>query len=171
MSPRMIIIAGPNGAGKSTFAATFLSATAPSPRFVDADAIAAALPQLPHQVAAIRAGRAMLRELDSLAAARRSFAFETTLAGRTLVHRLRAWRSSGYHTCLLFLSLPAPELAIARVRQRIRQGGHGVEETVIRQRFSAGARNFQRLYRHEVDAWIRFDSSGSVPILTDWSSR
>lgn len=170
MPPRIIIIAGPNGAGKTTFAGTFLPAAGGCTHFVDADAIEAALPPVPQQVPAIRAGRAMLRELDAHADARRDFAFETTLSGRTLVHRFRRWRHDGYHLCLFFLQLPTPEVAIGRVRQRVLQGGHGVDEADVRRRFLAGRRNFHQLYRHEVDAWIRFDSAGSVPIAIDWSA-
>jgi hypothetical protein len=62
--PRAIIIAGPNGAGKTTFAREFLPVEAQCPVFVNADLIAAGLSPFAPEVAAIKAGRIMLAEID-----------------------------------------------------------------------------------------------------------
>jgi predicted ABC-type ATPase len=35
--------------------------------------------------------------------------------------------SKGYEVKLFFLNLPSPEIAIARVCQRVREGGHNVQ--------------------------------------------
>ena len=163
----MIIIAGPNGAGKTTFAREFLPAEAGLPVFVNADLIAEGLSPFHPELAAIRAGRLMLQEIDAHAVAGRSFAFETTLAGHTYLQRIDAWRKDGYVVELLFLSLPSPEEAIRRVAERVKQGGHSVAEDVIRRRFDAGRRNFLQIYRHRVDYWMWFDNSGDEPILIE----
>ena len=163
----MIIIAGPNGAGKTTFAREFLPAEAGLPVFVNADLIAAGLSPFHPELAAIRAGRLMLQEIDAHAAAGRSFAFETTLAGHTYLRRIDAWRKDGYVVALVFLSLPSPEEAIRRVAERVKQGGHAVAEDIIRRRFDAGLQNFLQIYRHHADYWIRFDNSGDGPILIE----
>ena len=76
-----------------------------------------------------------------------SFAFKTTLLGRSGARIIPLWRMAGYHVKLIFLSLPAADLAIARVLSRVAQGGHDVPEEVIRGRFDAGLRNFQQIYR------------------------
>jgi predicted ABC-type ATPase len=47
---------------------------------------------------------------------------------------------------LIFLSLPNPEIAIARVAARVAQGGHDVASAVVRRRFESGLRNFQDIY-------------------------
>lgn len=164
---RVIIIAGPNGAGKTTFAREFLPAEAGLPVFVNADLIAAGFSPFNPEVSAMRAGRLMLQEIDAHAEAGRSFAFETTLAGRSYVRRIDRWRKDGYTVALIFLSLPSPEEAIRRVAARVEQGGHGVAEDVIRRRFAAGVRHFLKTYRHRVDYWIWFDNSGLKPVLID----
>ncbi len=87
---KVIVIAGPNGAGKTTFAREFLPKEAGVPLFVNADLIAAGLSPFDPDAAAFRAGRLMLDEIDAHAAAGRSFAFETTLAGHTLSAAHRA---------------------------------------------------------------------------------
>lgn len=89
---KVVIIAGPNGAGKTTFAREFLPAEVGLPLFVNADLIAAGLSPFRPELAAIRAGRLMLQEIDAHAAAGRSFAFETTLAGTSYLRRIDRWR-------------------------------------------------------------------------------
>jgi predicted ABC-type ATPase len=61
-----------------------------------------------------------------------SFAFETMLAGRNYARAIPDWRASGYRVTLHFLSLASPEIAIARVAERVRQGGHAIPDHVIR---------------------------------------
>lgn len=164
---KVVIIAGPNGAGKTTFATEFLPFEAGCPIFINADLIAAGLSPFNPEAAAFRAGRMMLEEIDRHGAEGRSFAFETTLAGRAYVGRIAKWRAAGYTVKLMFLSLRSPEEAIARVAMRVRQGGHDVPPEIIRRRFAKGMRNFLELYRREVDYWQRFDNSGPVPQLLD----
>ena len=65
---------------------------------------------------------------------------------------------------LIFLRLPTPEDAIARVARRVSEGGHDVPEAVIRRRFHAGWRNFEEIYRELVDAWAVYDNSGGAPM-------
>jgi len=165
---RVLIIAGPNGAGKTTFAREFLPNEANCPAFINADLIAAGLSPFSPEHAAIKAARLMLREMDEYTSQGVSFAFETTLAGRSYLNRIRNWRTAGYRVSLYFLMLDSPELAIARVAERVRQGGHNVPEPVIRRRFAAGLRNFQNIYRSCVDDWILFDNSGEEPLLIEW---
>lgn len=168
---RVFIIAGPNGAGKTTLAREFLPREGDCPTFVNADLIAEGLSPFRPNVAAVRSGRVMLAEILRHVRAGRSFAFETTLSGRGHLRRIRDWRADGYRVTLVFLALPSADEAIRRVAERVRQGGHGVPEDVIRRRFASGWSNFRRLYRHEVDEWFLYDNSGSRPVLVERGSR
>ena len=169
--PRVIIIAGPNGAGKTTFAREFLPHEADCPAFVNADLIAAGLSPFQPEVAALRAGRLMLREIKAKASAGESFAFETTLAGRSYIRQISLWRASGYWVEIFFLSLASVEIALARVKERVAQGGHDVPETVIRRRFGAGLANFRRVFAPLVDGWKLYDNSGPEPVLLEWGEK
>ena len=160
---RIFIIAGPNGAGKTTFATEFLPNEADCPLFINADLIAAGLnPPDPHLVS-FQAGRRMLEQIHEHVLRGESFAFETTLSSRNYVRHILRWREQGYRVKLFFLQLPTPEMATARVAQRVREGGHDVPEEVIRRRFDAGRRNFEQVYRDLVDGWILYDNSGDEP--------
>ena len=167
---RILMIAGPNGAGKTTFAREYLPQEADCPVFVNADLIAAGLSPFRPDAAALRAGRLMLSEISRYADAGVSFGFETTLAGRGYAQRIPIWQKAGYRVKLIFLHLDRPETAIARVAERVRQGGHSVPEAVIRRRFHAGKQNFSELYRKLVDSWALYNNSGERPTLIDWSS-
>ena len=160
---RIFIIAGPNGAGKTTFATEFLPNEADCPLFINADIIAAELnPSEPHLVA-FQAGRLVLNQIREHVRKGESFAFETTLSGRGYARHIPRWRERGYRVKLFFLWLPTPEMAIARVAQRVLEGGHNVPEAVLRRRFEAGWSNFEGIYRDLVDGWILYDNSGDEP--------
>lgn len=161
----ILIIAGPNGAGKTTFAREFLLNEANCPTFINADLIAAGLNPLQPEREAIAAGRMMLEMIRTRVGNGESFAFETTLSGRTYASMIPGWREQGYRVRLLFLRLSSPESAIERVRQRVVEGGHNIPENVIHRRFDAGFRNFETIYRDLVDEWSLYDSSGGSPTL------
>ncbi|MGJ7565020.1 zeta toxin family protein [Variovorax sp. GB1R11] len=166
--PKIVVIAGPNGAGKTTFARAFLPQEAQTQRFINADLIAAGLSPFAPEAEAIKAGRLMLDEIAACVRRRESFAFETTLSGLGYLRHLGEWRKAGYHVSLFFLALPTAEFAVARVAERVRQGGHHIPEDVIRRRFEAGRRNFDERYRGAVDAWALYDNAGEEPTLIEW---
>ena len=171
MTKKIIVIAGPNGAGKTTFARSFLPEEAQCKRFINADLIAAGLSPFAPETAALKAGRLMLAEIDECVRRGESFAFETTLSGRAYLGRVKQWRELGYHVSLFFLRLPDAETAIARVAERVRQGGHDIPEDVIRRRFAAGLDNFENVYKVAVDAWAEFDNVGEEPTLLQWGEN
>lgn len=160
-APLVVVIAGPNGAGKSTMAPRLLQEALTVREFVNVDPIATGLSAFRPQSMAMAAGRVMLGRLKALAAAQEDFAFETTLASRSFVPWLGRLRTSSYRVHLAFLSLPDADLAVARVAERVRQGGHDVSEGVIRRRFNAGLRNFFALYQGLADTWQMFDNSAA----------
>ena len=59
-------------------------------------------------------------------------------------------------------------MAIERVATRVVQGGgHHVPEAIIRRRFEAGMRNFNKIYKSLVDAWTLYDNSGEAPDMIE----
>src|SRR5262245_57181479 len=125
-SPRVVVLAGPNGAGKTTASRTLLADTLGLLTFVNADVIAQGLAGFDPASAAVEASRIMLERLYTLAAQGADFAFETTLAARSLAGWLQTLKGTGYTVDLVYFWLASPELAVARVAQRVSQGGHHV---------------------------------------------
>ena len=165
MAPNLYIVAGPNGAGKTTFAGEFLSNYAECLEFVNADLIAGGLsPFYPERVA-IRAGRLMLEQIRLLASQNCDFGFETTLAGKSYVRFLTNPKAQGYRIHLYFLWIKNVDIAIERIADRVRRGGHSVPEDVVRRRFNRGLPNLFNLYRSLLDFWIIFDNSTETPSI------
>jgi predicted ABC-type ATPase len=157
--PTVIVLAGPNGAGKTTASRALLADTLGVMNFVNADVIAQGLAGFDPDSTAIEAGRIMLERLHDLTSRRVDFAFETTLAARSPAGWLEGLREDGYEVKLFYFWLQTEELAVARVAQRVRLGGHDIPEETIRRRHAGSARNFFHLYRPIVSAWKVFDNS------------
>jgi predicted ABC-type ATPase len=165
-SPQVVIIAGPNGAGKSTLAPILLRDTFGLLEYVNADPIALGLSAFDSASMSFEAGRIMLDRLRSLAKHRKNFALETTLASRSYASWVKRLRESGYRFHMVFLWLSSIELAIHRVEERVRSGGHSVPDEVIRRRYDRGLTNFFNLYQPLADTWVAYDNSGSgAPLL------
>ena len=166
-SPRCIIIAGPNGAGKTTFAREFLPRDADVVHFVNADLLAAGLSPLKPDLAALKAGKLFLGELDRLAKARQDFAFESTLSGLAYLTRLKQWKAAGYRIEIIFLRLASTQLALRRITARVKQGGHNVPRADVLRRYVRGWKNFETAYKPLADAWRVYDNSGGKPELME----
>ena len=50
-------------------------------------------------------------------------------------------------------------LAVARVRDRVQQGGHDIPLDTIQRRYQTGLRNFFALYQPLADLWHFYDNS------------
>jgi predicted ABC-type ATPase len=124
--PTIYLIAGCNGAGQTTFAKEFLPHEVKCLRFYNADELARGLSPLDPSAAAIRAGRLLLAEIRNSVQRKETFALESTLSGKTYARLLEHALSVGYAIELHYLWLSTPDQAVARVRRRVRMGGHNV---------------------------------------------
>jgi predicted ABC-type ATPase len=167
--PRCIIIAGPNGAGKTTFAREYLPTDAGVVHFVNADLLAAGLSPLKPELAALKAGKLLLAELDRLAKSRQDFAFESTLSGLIYLSRIKLWKSAGYRIEIIFLRLASVQLALRRITARVKQGGHDIPRADVLRRFNRGWKNFEASYKPLADSWAVYDNSGDSPVLLEKS--
>ena len=152
--PNLFVMAGPNGAGKSTTAKLILTGARSVEEFVNADVV-----QAERGVSEIEAGRIVLRRLDELTAQKRDMAFETTLASAGLKSRIAAMREAGYLFHLIYVWLPAADVAVRRVAARVRSGGHHIPEEVIRRRYGRSLDNFFNDYMPIADSWMMVDNS------------
>lgn len=154
----MVILAGPNGAGKSTSAPYILRKTLKVSEFVNADAIASGLSGFAPESVAFEAGRILLRRIRDLINEGSSFAFETTLASKTLKNLILEALHAGYEVQLVYLALPSAEVAAKRVASRVLSGGHDIPRDVIHRRFHRSLVNLFSLYMPIVSRWQILDS-------------
>ncbi|HEY3245411.1 MAG TPA: zeta toxin family protein [Phycisphaerae bacterium] len=163
--PQIIVLGGPNGAGKTTSARRLLPASLALEQFVNADLIARGLSPFAPESTAIQAGKLMLQRIRSLAERRESFAFETTLGSRTFARFLAEQIESGYFVHIIYVWLRSSALAISRVAERVRRGGHSVPDDVVARRFERGLRNFFEIYMPLASQWTLCDNSGRELVL------
>lgn len=135
--------------------------------FINADLIAGGISPLSPSLAAVTAGRLVLRELDRLVEARADFSFESTLSGLQYAKRIANWKDLGYSIEIVYLRLASPKLALSRVEARVRQGGHGVPRADILRRFKRGWANFRKIYQPLADRWAIYENSESIPRLLE----
>jgi predicted ABC-type ATPase len=102
--------------------------------------------------------RALVREGQS-------FAFESTLSGKTLVPLLKECKANRWRITLYYFWLPSPELSIARVARRVSHGGHHIPSEVIYRRFKTGLWNMRHLYLPLADNAEIYDNSDRERIL------
>ncbi|MCU0340310.1 MAG: zeta toxin family protein [Spirosomaceae bacterium] len=165
--PQLYIIAGPNGAGKTTAAMTILPEVLHCDEFVNADAIAVGLSPFQPEKVAMEAGRLMLQRIDTLLNQGVDFAIETTLSTKSYANFIRKAKTKGYEVTMLFLWLNSVELAKARVKKRVLQGGHNIPTDVIERRYERGLRNFFTMFSKIVDNWLFYDNSSNLSIVAD----
>ncbi len=158
-NPSVIVLAGPNGAGKTTAAPLLLRQTLGVVEFVNADTIAQGLAAFDPDSVAFAAGSIMHARLRELAARRGDFAFETTLASRSLAPLVGGVDSHGPRVPFGVPLASHADFAVQRVADRDRMGGHNVPEATVRRRYDRGLRNFFQLYQRLATSWRMYDVS------------
>ena len=165
MGKSLYIIAGCNGAGKTTASYTVLPEILDCKEFVNADEIARGLSPFNPESTAIEAGKLMLQRINELLNKDDSFSIETTLSTKSYINLVRRAHAKGFIVKIVFFWLNSPELAMLRVAERVRNGGHGIAEHIIRRRYASGIINLFNLYMKEVDHWVIFDNSDNPRCL------
>ena len=157
---RLYIIAGPNGAGKTTASYTILPEIFHCKEFINADEIARGISPFNSESVSIQAGKIMLERFSELLERGETFAIETTLSLKSYVKFIKRAKEREYEITLLFLWLNSPELAMTRVKTRVKEGGHNIPAEVIERRYYTGLKNLFHLYIPIVNNWLLVDNSG-----------
>ena len=158
---RLLVYAGPNGSGKSSLRDRSLAADAVE-LVIDPDRIAREINSLDPRSADQAAGREALSLFEQGLANGRSMSLETTLAGRSVLRRLREAKVAGYGVELRYVALDLVALNIQRVEARAALGGHFIAPDVIRRRHASSLANLADALAI-VDRAVLTDNSGLVP--------
>ncbi len=157
--PKLYILSGCNGSGKTTASYTLLPEMLECSQFVNSDEFAKSLSPFNPSQASVTASRFMLMKIRYLLDKRMDFSIETTLATRSLGGIIQEARELNYTITILYFWLNSPDLAVARVKDRVSAGGHNIPEPVIRRRYYMGLRYLFDTYIPLCDRWILADNS------------
>lgn len=165
--PYFIIIAGPNACGKSTTGSALVK-----DQFglaaIDPDVLArkyrSDFPELSDYSANLAAVIEAERRVWKALAAGKSVAVETVLSSDKYIGAIEIARDRGYETIFYFVTVRSADIAVARVKERVRLGGHDVPEAKIRERWKRTHTNCASIFT-KCDLAIAFDNSAADPLV------
>ena len=64
-----------------------------------------------------------------------SFNQETTLTGRSIFNTIKKTKRNKFYVRLVYIGLEDANLAVDRVKNRVKLGGHGIDEITVRRRY------------------------------------
>ena len=163
MEKVLYIIAGANGSGKSTLASELLPSE--SLEFLNADDIAREICPENIESVKIKAGKELLSRLEELFKSEKSFAIETTLAGKNHIKTIKKAKELNYKVVLVYSYLDSPTFCENRIKIRVLNGGHNIPKEDIERRFYRSKENFWKLYKGLADSWNLFYNGTSEYIL------
>lgn len=159
-SPVFFLIAGPNGAGKSTFRKRRIDPY--SLACIDPDEVALKIfkrhPRTKEE--ALTATMEATQRVKQLFIDGHTVCLESVFSD-TKGHKLeliQQAKSHGYKTCLIFIGIESSQLCIARVTERVNEGGHDVPDELIEERFPRCFENARKAISL-VDAALLVDNS------------
>lgn len=137
------VLAGANGSGKSTFYYKFLLDTGIP--FVNADEIARERYPQGTLEASQKAQSEAHETYHRLLKKGESFCYETVFSHDSKIEFIQEAKKRGYKVNLVYIHLENPDLNVARVFQRVSEGGHQVSEEKIRDRIPRTLAHIQRV--------------------------
>lgn len=132
--PTLVMLAGPNGSGKSTLYETRVKPSLAVP-FINADIIQRDELKDLDVAAAYKAAKIAADRRRDYLAARKSFATESVFSHTSKLDLIREAKGLGYRVLVFHVSVKDPKLSLARVAERVKEGGHDVPEDKIVARY------------------------------------
>ena len=164
-APRIYVLAGVNGAGKSSIGGAAIRDSGADYFNPDEAArkLVSANPALTQAGANAQAWQLGKRLLERAIAAGLNFAFETTLGANTMPRLLREAAEKGIEVYVWYAGLSSPALHIARVKARVRKGGHDIPEADIHRRYEHSRLNLIHLLPHLAALRVYDNSADADP--------
>ena len=168
-NPQLLIVGGPNGAGKSTFSGRLSPVGA---IVMDIDVITARVqaqlpPEVPIESIYFAVQSVFLDSVEEAIKKKQHFTIETNFRDNELMETISRFKQNGYHTKMIYMTLDGVEQSLARVKQRVSDGGHYVDEDSIRFNYTEGLKNLE-YFSNRFDSLEILDASkkpGQINLL------
>jgi predicted ABC-type ATPase len=160
---RITVVAGVNGAGKSSVAGErlrqaggeYFNPDEATRRFLTAS------PSMDLAEANSRAWSEGRKRLEDAIRDRADFTFETTLGGATITRLLLEALDQGLEVAVFYVGLERVDQHLARIRSRVRAGGHDIPEAKVRERYTSSLQNLVKLAPRLTELRV-FDNSAEA---------
>lgn len=162
-----IVIAGVNGAGKTTLFNT--NRMYEDMIRVNLDETVRSFGSWKNKDDVGKAGRICVQKIQDCIKQGLSFNQETTLCGKSILQNIRKAKSCGYRIELYYVGIASPELAIERVRERVRLGGHGIPEEDIEKRYYESLKNLSDIISL-CDKVVIFDNTDGFSKVAEYEN-
>ncbi|MFC2352897.1 zeta toxin family protein [Eikenella halliae] len=159
-----IFYCGTNGAGKSTLRGFNRDAVQ---IVIDSDHIAMKINPASPRSADFEAGKKAISLFRFALQNRVSFSMESTMSGRSILQRIKAAKEEGFYVRLNYIAVDSVDINIHRVAARVRNGGHFIDESTIRQRFKRSRENLLPALPFCDEVFV-YDNSTDKPELVFW---
>ncbi|MDO9237483.1 MAG: zeta toxin family protein [Aquabacterium sp.] len=163
--PRLFVLAGTNGAGKSSIGGETIRSRGGC--YFNPDEAAARIRQTQAHLSATQANSAAWHEgkrlLQHAIAHSLDYNFETTLGGHSFAKLLKEAARQGFEVRIWYVGLDSPERHLARVKARVKQGGHAIPESDIRRRFDQSRLQLISLLPHLTELRVYDNSVEACP--------
>ena len=160
------VFAGVNGAGKSTLYSTYKDLH--DEKRVNCDEIVTELGgDWRNNEDQFRAGKVAIKRIENYLSNGISFNQETTLASKVTIRYAERAKELGYTTELHFVYVESADVSIDRVNIRVRNGGHGIPEDVIRRRYLKSIANLKEAIKM-FDIVYVYDNTYQFKVLASY---
>ena len=139
------IFAGVNGAGKTTLYYNALEQNNDFGRRINIDEIVSAFGDWKNQKDQIRASKIAINLRNSYIKNSYDFNLETTLCGSSILSLFQKLKKCDYTIHLYYVKVDSVDIAKDRVAQRVKKGGHNIDEKMIERRFKESLENLEKV--------------------------
>ena len=137
------VFAGVNGAGKSTMYCSFEDLHREGRVNCD-DILREFNGDWRNEEDQFKSGQIALKRIEDYLENEISFSQETTLSSKNAIRNAVKARNKGFYTELHFVYVDSAEIAIERIKNRVKDGGHDVPDELVRSRFVKSLNNLAK---------------------------
>ena len=155
-APIVLVFAGPNGSGKSTVTKGFDIVG----EYINADEI-----KKEKNCSDLEAAQFATALREDAVYNMRSFTFETVLSSSRNVELLKKAKNFGYQIEIVYVLTADPQINVARVVQRVKNGGHDVPKDKIISRYYKSLNNLSKIIQIADVMWVVDNSTEKAELI------
>ena len=112
----------------------------------------------------VRSGKIALDKIAECLEKNKSFNWETTILSNLVVDKIKKAKELGYYTRLHFIGVGDLDLSLQRIENRVQNGGHGIDEKIVRYRYNHQFDNLSEVLPY-LDHAIFFNNENDIEIV------